>query len=94
MPQHQVLINLCVNASDAMPDGGTLSICAENLFIDENYARMNLEASVGPYIVITVADTGTGIPPQILNRIFEPFFHHKRAWQRHWAWSFNRDWHY
>jgi len=68
---------LCqVNASDAMPGYGS-SICAENLFIDENYARMNLEASVGPYIVITVADTGTGIPPQILNRIFEPFSHTK-----------------
>ncbi len=71
---HQVLMNLCVNARDAMPHGGTLSICAENLFIDENYARMNLEAQVGPYIVITVTDTGTGIPPEIIDRIFEPFF--------------------
>jgi len=71
---HQVIMNLCVNARDAMPDGGTLSISAENLFIDENYARMNLEATVGPYIVITVADTGMGIPPEIVDRIFEPFF--------------------
>ena len=71
---HQVLMNLVVNARDAMPDGGTLSICAENLFIDENYARMNLNASVGSYSVITVSDTGTGIPPEILERIFEPFF--------------------
>jgi PAS domain S-box-containing protein len=71
---HQVLINLCVNARDAMPDGGTLSICAENLFIDAHYARMNLEAKVGAYVVITVSDTGTGMPPEILERIFEPFF--------------------
>jgi PAS domain S-box-containing protein len=71
---HQVLMNLCVNARDAMPDGGTLSICAENLFIDQNYARMNLDARVGPFIVITVSDTGTGIPPEIVDRIFEPFF--------------------
>jgi len=71
---HQVLMNLCVNARDAMPHGGTLSISAENLFIDENYARMNLEAETGFYIVISVADTGTGIPPEILDRIFEPFF--------------------
>ncbi|MDV2997898.1 MAG: Sensor histidine kinase RcsC [Chroococcidiopsis sp. SAG 2025] len=71
---HQVLMNLVVNARDAMPDGGTLSIHAENLFIDENYARMNLEASVGPYSVITVSDRGIGIVPEILERIFEPFF--------------------
>jgi CheY-like chemotaxis protein len=71
---HQVLMNLCVNARDAMPDGGTLKISAENFLIDENYTRMNLEAQVGPYIVITVSDTGTGIPPELLDRIFEPFF--------------------
>ena len=71
---HQVLINLCVNARDAMPEGGTLSIYAENVFVDENYARINIDAKVGNYVVITVADTGTGIPPEILNRIFEPFF--------------------
>jgi two-component system, cell cycle sensor histidine kinase and response regulator CckA len=71
---HQVIMNLCVNARDAMPDGGTLRIRAENLLIDENYVRMNLDARVGSYIVITVADTGIGIPQEILDRIFEPFF--------------------
>ncbi|MEW5858233.1 MAG: PAS domain S-box protein [Cyanobacteriota bacterium] len=71
---HQVLMNLCVNARDAMPDGGILSISAENLLIDENYARMNIDAKIGPYIVITIADTGIGIPPERLERIFEPFF--------------------
>ncbi len=71
---HQVLMNLCVNARDALPDGGTLKISAENFLIDENYSRMNLDARVGPYLVITVSDTGMGIPPEILDRIFEPFF--------------------
>ncbi|MEH2154654.1 hybrid sensor histidine kinase/response regulator [Nostoc sp.] len=71
---HQVLMNLCVNARDAMPDGGTLSISAENLLIDENYARMNLEAKEGPYIVVTVSDSGVGIPKEMVDRIFEPFF--------------------
>lgn len=71
---HQVLMNLVINARDAMPNGGTLSICTENIFIDENYARMNLDASVGAYSVITVADTGTGIKTEVLQRIFDPFF--------------------
>lgn len=71
---HQVLMNLCVNARDAMPSGGRLSIKAENIDIDQNYARMNLDANMGDYVVITVTDTGTGIPPETLERIFEPFF--------------------
>jgi two-component system, cell cycle sensor histidine kinase and response regulator CckA len=71
---HQVLMNLCVNARDAMPDGGKLTIEAENLFIDGNYAKMNIEAQIGNYISITISDTGTGIRPDIIDRIFEPFF--------------------
>ncbi len=71
---HQVIMNLCVNARDAMPSGGTLSITASNFFIDGNYARMHTEAKVGSYIVIAVSDTGTGISPEVLDRIFEPFF--------------------
>lgn len=71
---HQVLMNLVVNARDAMPNGGTLKLSAENVFIDENYARMNLEACVGYYCCINVLDTGTGMTPEILTRIFEPFF--------------------
>ncbi|MEH1908513.1 hybrid sensor histidine kinase/response regulator [Nostoc sp.] len=71
---HQVLMNLCVNARDAMVNGGSLSISAENLLIDENDARMNLEAKEGSYTVITISDTGVGIPREILDRIFEPFF--------------------
>jgi len=71
---HQVLMNLCVNARDAMPNGGKLSISAENFVVDENYARMNLDAKVGSYIVVTLTDTGTGIPAEMVDRIFEPFF--------------------
>ncbi|RUR87012.1 PAS domain S-box protein [Chlorogloeopsis fritschii PCC 9212] len=71
---HQVLMNLCVNARDAMPNGGTLSISAQNFRVDENYARMNLEAKAGNYVLITVSDTGCGIPQELIERIFEPFF--------------------
>jgi PAS domain S-box-containing protein len=71
---HQVLMNLAINARDAMPNGGILKISAANIAIDEHYARMNIEARIGHFIVIEVADTGIGIPPEIIERIFEPFF--------------------
>ncbi len=71
---HQVLLNLCVNARDAMPDGGELVISAENFTVDEEYAAMVPEAKVGPYVVITVSDSGSGIPRDIIDKIFDPFF--------------------
>jgi two-component system, cell cycle sensor histidine kinase and response regulator CckA len=71
---HQVLMNLCVNARDAMPDGGTLTITAANRSIDEAFTRLHLDSKVGNYVAITVTDTGMGIPPQLMHRIFDPFF--------------------
>jgi CheY-like chemotaxis protein len=71
---HQVFMNLCVNARDAMPDGGALTLSATNQWISTAYERSNLDAHAGAYVVITVADTGTGIPPELLDRIFDPFF--------------------
>ena len=71
---HQVLMNLSVNARDAMPKGGSLTIKAENTYLDENYARMHFEAKQGPYIMISVADTGIGMPADVIEKIYEPFF--------------------
>jgi PAS domain S-box-containing protein len=71
---HQVLMNLCVNARDAMPDGGALRITAENLVVDAQYASMVAGLSAGPHLVIEVSDTGSGIPPEVAERIFDPFF--------------------
>jgi two-component system, cell cycle sensor histidine kinase and response regulator CckA len=71
---HQVLMNLCVNARDAMPDGGSLSIKAENVYLDESYARMHIEAKAGRFVMISVSDTGPGMPAEVQSRIFEPFF--------------------
>jgi PAS domain S-box-containing protein len=73
---HQILLNLCLNARDAMPDGGTLSISAENQILDEHDARLNNrpKAKAGRYVCISVTDSGTGISREIIHRIFEPFF--------------------
>ena len=71
---HQVLMNLCVNARDAMPEGGSISIKAENVLVDENYARMHIEAKAGRFVMITVSDTGPGMLSEVQSRIFEPFF--------------------
>ncbi|MHB1082705.1 MAG: PAS domain S-box protein [Prosthecobacter sp.] len=71
---HQVLLNLCVNARDAMPAGGVLSLTTENTRLDENFAAMNVDAMPGPYVVIRVSDTGEGIPAEVIDKIFDPFF--------------------
>ena len=71
---HQVLMNLSINARDAMPFGGTLMVEAENVVLDENYARVHLDAKPGEYLMISVSDTGDGIAPEIQHRIFDPFF--------------------
>jgi two-component system, cell cycle sensor histidine kinase and response regulator CckA len=71
---HQVLMNLCVNARDAMPDGGELTIMAENIVLGDEYAKLHPHAHGGAYVAITVADTGVGIQPDLLEQIFEPFF--------------------
>lgn len=71
---HQVLLNLCVNARDAMPNGGDLRILGENVEIDENFAAMVPDAKVGNYAMLEVSDTGIGIPQEIIGNIFDPFF--------------------
>lgn len=71
---HQVLLNLCVNARDAMPEGGTLSLESALADVDPVSAAGIEGAKTGPYVVIRVGDTGTGIKPEILDRIFDPFF--------------------
>lgn len=71
---HQVLLNLCVNARDAMPAGGTLSMTAENRVVDATFAQTIPDAQAGSYVAMTVSDTGNGIPPAVVDRIFEPFF--------------------
>ncbi len=71
---HQIMMNVCINARDAMPSGGSISIQASNIQIDENYARMNIDAVPGNYVLLQLNDTGTGMSPDVVERIFDPFF--------------------
>jgi PAS domain S-box-containing protein len=71
---HQVLLNLCVNARDAMPQGGALTLKAENLVVEAANAAAHGSLQPGPYVLVTIADTGTGIPRDLQEKIFEPFF--------------------
>lgn len=70
----QVLLNLCINARDAMPEGGTLTLKAECVEIDAVYASTAPDARLGQFVAWRIIDTGTGMPPEIMERIFEPFF--------------------
>ncbi len=71
---HQVLLNLCVNARDAMPRGGTILVSAENIQISAADAGSSAETKPGPYVLVRVEDTGQGILPEVMERIFDPFF--------------------
>ena len=71
---HQALMNLCVNARDAMPDGGTLTMEAQNVTVDQTFAATSPGARPGAYVCVSVADTGTGIAAADLDHIFDPFF--------------------
>lgn len=71
---HQVLMNLCVNARDAMAGGGELLISAQNVRLDERTIRPHLRATPGPYVTVAVKDTGSGIASKDLDRVFDPFF--------------------
>jgi PAS domain S-box-containing protein len=71
---YQIFLNLAVNARDAMPHGGTLAITAENARLDERIRTLSPRAEPGPYVVLTVRDTGVGMTPEVLARAFEPFY--------------------
>jgi two-component system, cell cycle sensor histidine kinase and response regulator CckA len=71
---HQLMLNLCVNARDAMPNGGTIYIKAKNKIIDEQFSHRYLEAKTGRFVMLSVEDTGCGMTSTVLERVFEPFF--------------------
>lgn len=71
---HQVLMNLCVNARDAMPNGGVLSIRIENKVVDKPFVRRNPDGKIGQFVLLTVADTGTGMSREVQEKMFDPFF--------------------
>lgn len=75
----QVIMNLAINAKDAMPQGGKLTIETHNVYLDEIYAQSHADVTPGPYVMLTVSDNGEGINPEILSYLFEPFYTTKEA---------------
>lgn len=75
-PNHmdQVLMNLAMNARDAMPDGGVLTIETSNVFLNEEFARVHIGAKPGAYVIMSISDTGHGMDKETLGRIYEPFY--------------------
>lgn len=71
---NQVLLNLCVNARDAMAEGGTITVATRNVEIDDQYAVMNMELSAGRYVALEVSDEGTGMSEDVMERLWEPFY--------------------
>ena len=71
---YQVLMNLCINARDAMPNGGQLTLRAENTQLDQDAAQLHPDAKPGAYLLVTISDTGEGMSPEIIQKIFQPFF--------------------
>ena len=71
---HQVLLNLCVNARDAMPNGGSLKLTADNAALENKVTPLQTEPVSGPHVMLAVSDSGHGIEPHVLQKIFEPFF--------------------
>jgi PAS domain S-box-containing protein len=71
---HQVLLNLCINARDAMPNGGELCLGVENFDVDELYASITPGATAGPHVMLQVTDSGSGIPKDVIAKIYDPFF--------------------
>lgn len=76
---HQAVLNLCVNARDAMPSGGNLTVTGENVTLDSTFVSMENNAKPGPYILVTVRDDGMGIPSDVSEHMFEPFFTTKKT---------------
>ncbi|MBS0206088.1 MAG: PAS domain S-box protein [Planctomycetes bacterium] len=70
----QVLVNLCINARDAMPDGGSITIEVTSIVLNGNASQLNPEAHPGPYVLLKVTDTGCGMTPDVIDRIFDPFY--------------------
>src|SRR5690606_23447017 len=68
------LLNMALNARDAMPEGGKLTIEAGNSRLDDNYAAVQVDVAPGQYVVISITDTGIGMSPEVRSRVFDPFF--------------------